>query len=139
VSRKLQTVMTSLHKFEYPNKEHVHQVAKSLDFSIHADDEDEYLELMRHTLSCYEAINSFEHDKPEIKYPRSEITYPEDNKYNAWFVKSEIVGNNDPNTKLFGKTIAIKDNISVAQLPLINGTDFLQDNYTPGMLTIVHK
>jgi amidase len=120
--------------FEFPTKEHVQQAAKSLNFTVPVEQEDEYLSLMRHALSCFEVMDTIKVEKPNIKYQRGKLTFPKDSKYNAWYVKSEIIGSRDKNAILFGKTVAVKDNICVAHIPLINGTDFLKDKFTPGML-----
>jgi amidase len=62
---------------------------------------------------------------------------PDENKYNAWFVKTTI--NGAPNGKLSGKTVALKDNVCLAGVPMINGTSIL-DGYTPDVdATIVTR
>jgi Asp-tRNA(Asn)/Glu-tRNA(Gln) amidotransferase A subunit family amidase len=48
-------------------------------------------------------------------------------------VKCTIQGSDDPHSKLYGRTIAIKDNIAVAGIPLMNGTDYLRETFTPGI------
>ena len=51
---------------------------------------------------------------PAVTYPRTPGYRPEseENKYNAWYVKTTIKG--APSGKLAGKTIALKDNVSLA-------------------------
>ncbi|MEO0763600.1 MAG: amidase, partial [Pseudomonadota bacterium] len=53
---------------------------------------------------------------------------PEDNPHNAWAVKVEIRG--APRGPLAGKTVAIKDNVCVAGVPMMNGASTLK-GYTP--------
>ncbi|MBX5455248.1 MAG: amidase, partial [Acidobacteriia bacterium] len=53
---------------------------------------------------------------------------PEENPYNAWYVKVEIKG--APSGKLAGKKIALKDNICLAGVPMMNGASTLE-GYVP--------
>ena len=53
---------------------------------------------------------------------------PEDNPYNAWYWRTEITG--APSGPLTGKTIAIKDNVCVAGVPMMNGCAVLE-GYVP--------
>src|SRR5437016_9130860 len=76
---------------------------------------------------------------PAVKYPRTPGYRPEgeENKYNAWYVKTTIKG--APSGKLAGKTIALKDNVSLAGVPMMNGASTLE-GYTPDVdATIVTR
>lgn len=62
---------------------------------------------------------------PERAWTRPE---PADNPYNAWYVTTSITeGGTGP---LAGKTVAVKDNTSVAGVPLMNGSTTME-GYTP--------
>ena len=65
-----------------------------------------------------------------MKYPRTPGYRPEgeENKYNAWYVKTTIKG--APSGKLAGKTIALKDNVCLAGVPMMNGASTLE-GYVP--------
>jgi amidase len=67
---------------------------------------------------------------PEVKYPRTPGYRPEgeENKYDAWSAKTTIKG--AARGKLVGKTVAIKDNICVAGVPMMNGASTLE-GYVP--------
>jgi len=67
---------------------------------------------------------------PAVTYPRTPGTFPtdEEDPLRAWYVKSTIEGNK--RGKLKGKTVAIKDNICIAGLPMMNGASVLQ-GYVP--------
>lgn len=60
-------------------------------------------------------------DGPPVRYPRTPGRRPsgEENKYGAWYIKTTIEG--APSGKLKGKTVAIKDNIYLAGVPMMNG------------------
>ncbi len=67
---------------------------------------------------------------PAVTYPRTPGYRPEgeENKYNAWYVKTTIKG--APSGKLAGKTVALKDNVSLAGVPMMNGASTLE-GYIP--------
>ena len=67
---------------------------------------------------------------PEVKYPRTPGYKPEgeENKYNAWARKTSVKGAADG--KLKGKTVALKDNVMLAGVPMTNGTSVLE-GYIP--------
>jgi amidase len=61
-------------------------------------------------------------EPPPVKYPRSSgyRPIPEENPFNAWYWKCSIKGADSG--PLAGKRIAMKDNICVAGIPLMNGS-----------------
>ncbi|XP_046561213.1 amidase-like [Haliotis rubra] len=65
-----------------------------------------------------------------VSYPRTPGYRPvqENNPYNAWYWRCDIKGADTG--KLAGKTFAIKDNIAVAGVPMMNGSKILE-GYTP--------
>ena len=61
----------------------------------------------------------------------------EENPLNAWYVKTDIQG--APTGKLKGKTVAVKDNVCVAGVPMMNGSSTLE-GYVPNIdATIVTR
>lgn len=85
-----------------------------------------FQELMLGSLRSYERIEQLGDFVPEVKYPRTPGYRPslEENQFNAWYVKSSIKGSIFG--KLEGKKIAIKDNVSVAGVPMMNGSSVLE-------------
>ncbi|ETN41703.1 uncharacterized protein HMPREF1541_03639 [Cyphellophora europaea CBS 101466] len=73
---------------------------------------------------------------PEVdnqRFERKNVHFPSsaDNAYGAWAWKCEISDKSpDPSGLLKGKTVALKDCIAVAGVPLLLGTSFFTD-YTP--------
>jgi Amidase len=76
---------------------------------------------------------------PAVNYPRPPGYRPEgeENKYNAWYVKTEIKGASSG--KLAGKKIALKDNISLAGVPMMNGASTLEGYIPDTDATIVTR
>src|SRR5262249_31680876 len=68
--------------------------------------------------------------KLPVKYPRAPGYRPsaEENPFNAWYWKTDIKG--APKGLLAGKKVAIKDNICVAGVPMMNGSQLLE-GYVP--------
>ncbi len=67
---------------------------------------------------------------PEVKYPRTPGYQPQgnENALNAWYYKSEVKG--AARGPLKGKTVALKDNVLLAGVPMMNGASMLQQ-YVP--------
>ena len=95
---------------------------------------DEYLEaagrIMGPLVSTYQGFDRIPDHFPEVKYPRTPGYRPEgdENPHNAWYVKTSIKGAGDG--KLAGRRVAIKDNLCVAGVPMMNGSSIL-DGYVP--------
>src|SRR5437763_14807419 len=98
-----------------------------------------FLETMGGTVAAYHAIEAMVDPMPPVKYPRTPGYRPEgaENKYNACYYKSEVQG--APSGKLRGKRIALKDNVCLAGVPLMNGASTLA-GYVPDVdATIVTR
>src|SRR5882757_2004961 len=122
-----------------PNLEQLRSVAEDLGMHMRDEELKSYHELLQPNFAAYEAVDAMADYVPAVKYPRTPGYRPEgkENKYNAWYVKTEIKG---PATgKLAGKTIALKDNISLAGVPMMNGASTLE-GYIPDIdATIVTR
>src|SRR5438132_8261081 len=94
------------------------------------DDIKFFLETMGGSVAAYHAIEAMADPMPPVKYPRTPGYRPEgaENKFNAWYYKSEVQG--APSGKLRGKKIALKDNVCLAGVPMMNGASTLE-GYTP--------
>ncbi len=122
-----------------PTLDQLRSVAE--DLGMHMGDEElkSYDVLMQANYAAYEAVDAMPDYVPAVKYPRTPGYRPEgeENKYNAWYVKTEIKG--APSGKLAGKKIALKDNISLAGVPMMNGASTLE-GYIPDIdATIVTR
>lgn len=85
-----------------------------------------YLENMQGILDRYDVLDAMPDNISTVKYPRTTGYRPnsKENPYNAWYWKSEIKGT--AKGKLADKTIAIKDNVMVAGIPMMNGASTLE-------------
>jgi amidase len=97
------------------------------------------MEQMAGSFAAYDAVDALPDYVPPVKYPRTPGYRPtgEENKYNAWHVKTEIKG--APDGKLAGKTVVLKDNVCLAGVPMMNGSSTLE-GYMPNVdATIVTR
>lgn len=86
--------------------------------------------LMAGPLASFDRIDQLTAPIPENHYPRTpgHRPQPADNPLDAWYWRTEIRGADTG--VLAGKTLAIKDNVCVAGVPMMNGTRVLE-GYIP--------
>lgn len=92
----------------------------------------EFMDVMQGTLDAYDIVDGLPDFLPPVLYPRTSGYRPtaEENPMNAWYVKTEIKG--APRGPLLGRTIALKDNVCLAGVPMMNGAATLK-GYTPDL------
>jgi amidase len=111
------------------------------DLGMHMSDAriQEFLDNMKNSLDAYDVVDSLPDYLPPVLYPRTSGSRPsaEENPLNAWYVKTEIRG--APRGPLQGRTVALKDNVCLAGVPMMNGASTLK-GYTPDVdATIVTR
>jgi amidase len=114
-------------------------LAANLGISLTFEEAGEYLQLMTGTFKAYDIVDSLSDEVPTIRYARTPgyRPSPDENKYNAWYWKTTIKGAVEG--KLAGKTIALKDNVALAGVPMMNGASTLE-GYVPNLdATIVTR
>jgi amidase len=122
-----------------PTPAELHDVARALGMNLTDADVASYLEGMAGAIDGYNALAEMPNPLPAIRYPRTPGQFPEgeDNPNNAWYVKTTIKG--AASGKLAGKTVAVKDNVCVAGVPMMNGASTLE-GYVPDVdATIVTR
>ena len=109
-----------------PSPAQLREVAKQCGLSLSDDDLTSFRSLMVGSIAAYNAVDALPDEIPEVKYPRTPGYQPEpaENKHNAWHRKTAISG--AATGKLKGKKIAIKDNVMVAGVPMMNGASTLE-------------
>ena len=102
------------------------------DLGMHMSDAriQEFLDVMQGTLAAYDVVDALPDYLPPVLYPRTagHRPSPEQNPLNAWYVKTEVRG--APRGPLHGRTVALKDNVCLAGVPMMNGASTLK-GYTP--------
>jgi amidase len=89
-----------------------------------------FLNLADETLNAYESVDALYAASIAQQPPQRDHSKPaaSENAHGAWYVKTHIVG--AAQGPLAGKTVVIKDNVSVAGVPMANGSLSL-DGYVP--------
>jgi amidase len=109
-----------------PSSSQLQAVALSL--GIHIDDAkaEAYRQILQPNFDAYDVVDEMPDFVPSVKYPRGMSYRPvaAENKYGAWYVKTTITG--AAGGKLAGKTVAIKDNVCVAGVPMMNGSPTME-------------
>src|SRR6266576_2600721 len=122
-----------------PTLDQLRSVSEDLGMHMGEEELKSYDTLMQGNYAAYDAVDAMPDYVPAVKYPRTPGYRPEgeENKYNAWYVKTEIKG--APSGKLAGKKIALKDNISLAGVPMMNGASTLEGYIPDTDATIVTR
>lgn len=113
-----------------PTHEEMEEVCRDLGLNLSAARIDEFIALMGGAVEGYNLVGQMAEDLPQTRYPRTPGYRPEgaENKYNAWYYKSRVEG--AKRGKLAGKTVALKDNVCLAGVPMMNGASTLE-GYVP--------
>ncbi len=113
-----------------PTPAQLAEIAKEVGLSLTDDDIHSYLGLMQPNIDAYNTVDAMPDYLPEVTYARTPGYRPEgeENPYNAWYYKSTVEGAADGPLK--GKTVALKDNIMLAGVPMMNGAATLE-GYVP--------
>ena len=117
-------------KIKTPTLADIALIGQQFGLTLTDDDLMSFQGLMAGPIASYERIDDIVEPKPPVMYARSAVWRPEpaDNPLNAWYYRCSIKGAKAG--KLKGKTVAIKDNICVAGVPMMNGTAVLE-GYVP--------
>ena len=109
-----------------PTLEQLLAISSSLHMQLDAQQADEYLALMQASFDAYDLVDELPDFIPPVRYERSSGYRPSaaHNPLNAWYFRTEVNGAREG--KLAGKTVALKDNISLAGVPMMNGAKPLE-------------
>ena len=113
-----------------PSIDDLARIASDFSLSVTTQDLESFRGLMAGAIASYSRVDELVEPTLPVKYPRMPgfRPQPEDNPYNAWYWRTEI--NGAASGLLAGKTIAIKDNVCVAGVPMMNGSNILE-GYIP--------
>ena len=114
-----------------PTQKEIAAAAERVGLALDPADVAEFTAIIGDTIEQYiSVLDRIPEQMPPVKFPRGawRAPAPEEDKYSAWYALCRIEG--APGGKLKGKTVAIKDNVCVAGVPLMNGASTLQ-GYVP--------
>ena len=113
-----------------PTLDEIQTIASQFGLDLSEADLASFQGLMAGTLASYQRLQALPEPTLPVKYPRAGGYRPDraEDPLNAWYQKCSVKGANSG--LLLGKRIAIKDNICVAGIPMMNGTSVLE-GYVP--------
>ncbi len=119
-----------------PTVAQVLELAKSFDMTLTEEDAASFRGLMAGSIASYARLDELVEPKLPVKYPRDPGYRPsaEENPFNAWYWKSHIAGAG--RGILAGERVAVKDNICVAGVPMMNGSRVLE-GYVPELVLLL--
>lgn len=109
-----------------PTPDQLRYVAEEIGLDLTNDDVHSFIEILRPYIDAYNVVDAMPDELPRVKYPRAPGYRPqgEENPYNAWYYKTTVKGAS--RGKLKGKTVALKDNVMLAGVPMMNGASTLE-------------
>ena len=114
-----------------PTLDEMRDVALELGFTNMGDEDLRlHLKMLESGFQAYNAVDQMPDELPEARFARTPGRRPvgEENRYGAWYVKTTIEGAGSGPLK--GKQVAIKDNVCIAGVPMMNGASTLE-GYVP--------
>jgi amidase len=108
-----------------PSIAELRRIADSYGFDLSDAELEDMRVVADGTLASYARLDQMQAPMLPVKYPRDAgwAPTPEENPHNAWAWRCSVKGASSG--KLKGRTIALKDNISLAGMPLRNGAAVL--------------
>lgn len=112
--------------FESPDINELKSVAASLGHDFDDNTLQDIVHYMTPFAEGYKYLDEQEDYFPPLQYPNRSYRFPEEeeNKLGAWYVLCHLKGKESG--PLHGRRIAIKDNIFVADVPLMNGASIME-------------
>ena len=116
----------ALDTVKIPSLEQLREIAEELGFTFSDADLAAHRESLLPSFEAYNQLDRMPDELPPVTYPRLPGRRPlsEENRYGAWYVKTEIEG--AASGKLKGKKVALKDNICLAGVPMMNGASTMK-------------
>jgi amidase len=113
-----------------PTPDQLRAIAEYCGLALTDEDVTSFRGLMQGSVDAYNAVAAMPDEVPVVKYPRTPgyRPGPEENPRNAWYRKATVKG--AARGKLKGKVVALKDNIMLAGVPMMNGSSTLE-GYVP--------
>lgn len=122
-----------------PTVEQIASILSTLRLTASDDDVAEYRDLVEASIAGNAVIDELPDETQVKSHAERQWQRPAagDNPYNAWYVRTNITESDSG--KLKGKTVAIKDNVFVAGVPMMDGTKILEGYTPPVDATIVTR
>lgn len=125
--------------FNLPNKARLRQLGEQLGIDVDDSYAQTVLDMLEPLVPEFRAVDRLPNETLPVNYPRTPGVRPEpaDNRWGAWAVRTDIRGAAEG--KLAGRRLAIKDNVQIAGVPMMNGASLLEGFTPDGDATIVTR
>jgi amidase len=125
--------------FHPPTLAEIESIARELGLHLESADAASFHGLLGAFGASGALLDALPDDFPPVRYARTPGVRPppEENPLGAWYVKTRIEG--APAGPLAGRTVALKDNVLVAGVPMMNGTTLLEGYVPPLDATVVTR
>ncbi|MDH3592830.1 MAG: amidase family protein, partial [Planctomycetota bacterium] len=122
-----------------PTENDILEIARQVGLEFPADELASTTALTAAFLEGFDALEDLPDEIPEVRWPREGYRRPgpEENPLNAWVHLARVSG--AEGGPLAGRTVALKDNVALAGVPMGGGTDFLASYVPPCDATIVDR
>lgn len=125
--------------FVLPNKDVLRRLAADIGMDVDDVQAAEMLEVMQPMVAGFRLIERLPDEPLATCYPRTPGRRPDpnENPYGAWAVMTDIHGAAEG--ALAGRRVAIKDNVAIAGVPLMNGASVLEGFVPDGDAAVVTR
>lgn len=121
-----------------PSLEEFKELTQSLHMTLTDQELTDYLQMMEGSFQAYDRVDALDDfipkptSKRDFQYPT-----PDENPLNAWYIKTHIQTTQTGTLK--DRKIAIKDNIAIAGIPMMNGASTLEGHVPDFDATVVQR
>ncbi|MDI3313680.1 MAG: amidase [Mycobacterium sp.] len=122
-----------------PSIADIDSAARHFGFHLDAGARQDYLAVVTAMLASYDVVDALYDEVARPRIPERAYRFPtaDANPLGAWYVTSEITaGTQGP---LSGRAVAVKDNIAVAGIPMMNGSRALEGFIPSRDATVVQR
>jgi amidase len=122
-----------------PTLEQLARIAAGFHLNLGADQLEKFRSLVAGMMPAYGRLDTLTQPGPPPRYPRTSGWRPDlaENPLGAWYWRTDISGAAEG--LLAGKTVAIKDNVCVAGVPMMNGSSVLEGYIPEADATVVTR
>lgn len=106
---------------EVPTRTDVEELAGELRLGIAAADLETYHAVVSGLLGSWAVVDDLYEREVAVAAPSREWHEPADNPLGAWYVTTDVRGRADG--PLAGRRVAVKDNVALAGVPMMNGSE----------------
>jgi amidase len=122
---------------ELPSRSEIEGLADELRLGIGPGDLDVYHAAATGLLGSWEVVESLYDAEVAPTAPERAWSEPAENPLGAWYVTTELTGR--PDGPLSGRRVAVKDNVAVAGVPMMNGSETVRGFVPKADATVVTR